>query len=228
MATNHWKIIIDNFPKYFSEKVTFLYGFETTYRAIAHMRGVWAHEHGVKVTATSALHLHGDVESQIKVPVEVASATLTTYAKFPNEYQVQVDTIPRLHCYGKFPTEYKVPMEVVASTKVNCRYESEMKVQVDVVPRLKLKGKANLESAVQMNVLTPVTNLHGRFESQYKVPVSAEGYLETRGRVTSEYAVQMRAVAMVAIFYKLFERNDETLETVNELTLNDFCIKTIS
>ena len=46
MATNHWKIIIDNFPKYFSEKVTFLYGFETTYRAIAHMRGVWAHEHG--------------------------------------------------------------------------------------------------------------------------------------------------------------------------------------
>ena len=74
-------------------------------------------------------------------------------------------------------------MEVVASTKVNCRYESEMKVQVDVVPRLKLKGKANLESAMQMNVLAPVTNLHGRFEIQYKVPVSAEGYLETRGRI---------------------------------------------
>lgn len=107
MATNHWKIIIDNFPKYFSEKVTFLYGFETAYRAIAHMRGVWAHEHGAQITATSALHLHGEAEAQSKVDVDITSAKLTTYAKFPNEYQIQVDTIPRLHCYGKFPTEYK-------------------------------------------------------------------------------------------------------------------------
>lgn len=228
MATNHWKIIIDNFPKYFSEKVTFLYGFETAYRAIAHMRGVWAHEHGAQITATSALHLHGEVEAQSKVDVDITSAKLTTYAKFPNQYQIQVDTIPRLHCYGKFPTEYKVLMDVVASTRVNCRYNSEIQVQFGAIPRLKVKGKSGMESTVQMDISTPVTNLHGSFESQYKVPVNAEGILNVKGKVASESVLQMRVVAMVAIFYKLFERNDETLENMNELSLEQFCIKQIS
>lgn len=119
-------------------------------------------------------------------------------------------------------------MDVVASTRVNCRYNSEIQVQFGAIPRLKVKGKSGMESTVQMDISTPVTNLHGSFESQYKVPVNAEGILNVKGKVASESVLQMRIVAMVAIFYKLFERNDETLENMNELSLEQFCIKQIS
>lgn len=228
MSTNHWKIIIDNFPKYFSEKVTFLYGFETACRAIAHMRGMWAHEHGTEVTAIPTLYLHGQLDSQIEIPMTIASGNLTTYAKFPTEYKVELDTLPTLHCYGKFPNEYQFITNILAATRVNGRYNSEAQVQVDVLPRLRLKGKIDTQSAVQMEIKTLVTNLYGATDIQYQVDVDAEGFLYAKGKTASEYFIQMNVAAIVATFYKLYEQNEKTLATVNDLTLNDFCIKTIS
>ncbi len=227
MATNHWRIIIDNFPKYFSERVQFLYGCQSAFRAVSHMRGIWEHQMAVDTEVIPQLHLHGYVESDFYITTQ-AAAKLKLHGSAESEYQVNMDTIPRLKLYGKFPNEFRVAMDVDISTIIYGRHNFIYHVDVDIQPKLHLRGNLEHEMQYDMEISSPVTNMNGRCELKYAVDFLSDGFLEIFGRMPSESIVQMNAAAFVATYYKLFERNDETLETVNNLSLENFCIKTIN
>ena len=61
MSTNRWKIILDNFPKYFAERVNFTYGVEVSCRAVSHATCAWDTNFGLDVDIKGVVsHKQGD------------------------------------------------------------------------------------------------------------------------------------------------------------------------
>lgn len=227
MATNHWKIIIDNFPKYFSEKVLMLYGFSTAFKSVSHMRGVWDHQMKIPVTAIPQLHLHGYVESEFYYTTQ-AAAKIKLRGVTQAETKVVMDVVPRLKLYGKFPNEININMDVDTSTIIYGRHDFVYRVDAEIQPVLYLRGDLDHEIQIDMDVVNPINNMKGSYESQYKVLVDLIGMLSLFGSVPSESIVQMNVQAIIATFYKFYERNDEIFADINDMTFEELCVKVIS
>lgn len=225
MATNRWQIILDNFPKYFSERVQFLYGFSVAFHAISHMRAVWDNTYRVDTEFAGHIKSHGDMESQHWYESE-ASATSTLYADTTSAYKVEVEAIPRTGVSGKLDHAMRFDVDMRVRNNIYARIELQHKYDVEAAGHVLYRGGLDVQYRVDMEAV-PHLNMIGRVDSEYAVDLESEGYIEMTGMMNSTHAYRTTVVAIVAMFYKLFERNDETLEAVNDLTLEDFCIKEI-
>lgn len=227
MATNRWRIILDNFPKYFSERVRFIYGYSVAIHAVSHMRATWEHQMRVDTEAEGHLALKGDIESIYGYDHEI-EGRLTTYGDTTSAYKVELSAVPRIGTTGELNHAMKVDVNVRMRNNIYCRIELQSRVDLeDVEAHLALHGDMESRSKVDVEI-TPRTALTGDVLIDFQYASEVLGYLFMTGVMKPGTSwVQMNVEAMVAVFYKLFERNDEILADMNDLTLTDFVIKEI-
>lgn len=113
-----------------------------------------------------------------------------------------------------------------ALVKMRASMITQFKVTATAKGKIKTYGKVNSKFRVDFSI-NPKTRLTGKGIGKATVDCSAIARLKTRASLVSQHTVRCSARCVVAIFWKIYERNDNIIEDVNDLTLEQFCIKEV-